>query len=151
MRDAQGHVGGPMRQRLSLITLGVADLERAIAFYRALGWEPHASSVPREVAFYQAGGIVFALWSRDALAADSGVVDGGGWGGVTFAYNVVSEDEVEKILAVARNAGGVIARAGGPTEWGGYSGVFVDPDGHPWEVALNASWPLGEDGSISLG
>lgn len=139
-----------MQQRLSLVTLGVADLGRAIAFYSALGWTPHASSVPGEVAFYQAGGMVVALWSRDSLAADSGVADPGGWGGVTLAHNVVSTDDVDAILVAAAGAGGRVARVGRPTSWGGYSGVFVDPDGHPWEVAVNPGWPLSEDGSVRL-
>lgn len=140
-----------MQQRISLITLGVADLERAIAFYRALGWQPHGSSVPGEVAFYQAGGMVLALWSRTALAADSRVVDGGGWGGVTLAHNVTDAAAVDAVLRAACAAGGVIGRDGAPTAWGGYSGVFLDPDGHPWEVAVNPGWPLAADGSVLLG
>ncbi len=140
-----------MQQRVSLITLGVADLAHAIAFYRALGWEPHTASVPGEVAFYQAGGMVVALWSRVELAADSRVVDAGGWGGVTLAHNVTSDAEVDAILDAARAAGGAVARPGAPTPWGGYSGVFLDPDGHPWEVAVNPAWPLDESGAVSLG
>lgn len=139
-----------MEQRLSLVTLGVADLEKAIAFYRAIGWQPHATSVAGEVAFYQAGGLVVALWSRASLAEDSGVVDGGGWGGVTLAHNVPATDEVDAILAAAQAAGARIARSGAPTEWGGYSGVFVDLDGHPWEVAVNPDWPIADDGAITL-
>jgi len=139
-----------MQPRLSLVTLGVTDLDRAIAFYRALGWEPHAASVPGEVAFYQLGGMVLALWGRAALAADSAVVDGGGWGGVTLAHNVRSAAEVDAILAAAEAAGARLGRPGAPTEWGGYSGVFVDPDGHPWEVAHNPAWPLDETGAVAL-
>jgi len=140
-----------MEQRLSLVTLGVADLERSIEFYRALGWQPHTASVAGEVAFYQVGGMVLALWSRASLAADSGVVDAGGWGGVTLAHNVETSDEVDAVLAAASGAGARIARAGAHTEWGGYSGVFVDLDGHPWEVAVNPGWRLAPDGSVSLG
>jgi catechol 2,3-dioxygenase-like lactoylglutathione lyase family enzyme len=139
-----------VQQRISLITLGVDDLARSIAFYRAMGWEPHRSSVDGEVAFFQSGGLVLALWSRAALAADSGVIDSGGWGGVTLAHNVASTGEVDAILASAHAAGARVPRAGAPTEWGGYSGVFVDPDGHPWEVAVNPSWSIGEDGSTIL-
>ncbi len=138
-----------MDQRISLVTLGVADLDRSIAFYRAIGWEPHPRSVAGEIAFYQAGGLVFALWSRASLAADSGV-DGGGWGGVTLAHNVLTPNDVDAILAAAGAAGARIARAGAPTEWGGYSGVFVDLDGHPWEVAVNPEWPIAGDGSVVL-
>ena len=140
-----------MDQRVSLITLGVADLERATAFYGALGWTPHARSVPGEVAFFQAGALVVALWSRAALASDTGVVDGGGWGGVTLAHNVATTAEVDAILEVADRAGGVVTRAGAPTDWGGYSGVFRDPDGHAWEVAVNPEWVLGADGAVLLG
>lgn len=143
--------GGDMQQRVSLITLGVGDLERAIEFYRALGWEPHAASVPGEVAFFQTGGMVVALWSRGVLAQDSGVTDRGGWGGVTMAHNVAHSDDVDAILARADHEGARIARAGAPTPWGGYSGVFVDPDGHPWEIAVNPAWPLAADGSVRLG
>jgi len=140
-----------MQQRVSLVTLGVADLGRAIDFYGALGWQPHDGSVPGEVAFYQSGGMIVALWSRSSLAADSGVADAGGWGGVTLAHNVRTPAEVDGILSAAESAGARIARGGAPTEWGGYSGVFVDPDGHPWEIAVNPGWPLDDDGSVRLG
>jgi len=141
-----------MEQRLSLVTLGVADLARALAFYRALGWRQHEEqSDPGQVAFFQAGGIVVALWDRAALAADSAVDDGGGWGGVTLAYNTRSTTEVDEVLALAEGAGARIGRRGAPTFWGGYSGIFVDPDGHPWEVAHNPAWGLDDDGAVSLG
>lgn len=140
-----------MEQRLSLVTLGVEDLERSILFYRALGWEPHASSVEGEVAFYQAGGLVVGLWSRTALAADSGAADSGGWGGVTLAHNVSTRDEVDATLTVAETAGARIARHADETEWGGYSGVFIDPDGHPWEIAVNPGWTIDDAGRTLLG
>ena len=94
--------------------------------------------------------MVVALWSRDELAADSTVTDAGGWGGVTLAYNTRSAAEVDEVLAEAAAAGATIGRAGAETFWGGYSGVFVDPDGHPWEVAHNPFWKINEDGSIDL-
>jgi predicted lactoylglutathione lyase len=135
--------------RVSLITLGVADLERSRTFYEALGWR--SDSKPEEgVVFFQSGGMVLALWGRDELAKDSGVVDGGGWGGVTLAYNVGSPEAVDAFIENARAAGATIPRAGAETFWGGYSGVFIDPDGHPWEVAHNPFWTLEEDGSIRL-
>ncbi len=138
-----------MDQRVSLITLGVADLKRARAFYEALGW--HSGAAPGDdVVFFQAGAMVVALWDRARLAADSGVRDGGGWGGVTLAYNVDSPAAVDAAIAEAEAAGATIPRHGAETFWGGYSGVFVDPDGHPWEVAHNPHWTLGEDGSIRL-
>jgi predicted lactoylglutathione lyase len=139
-----------MEQRVSLITLGVADLVRARAFYEALGWTTGAAPAD-DVVFFQAGGMVVALWSRAELAGDSGVEDGGGWGGVTLAYNVRSPAEVDAVIDEARRAGARIAREGAATFWGGYSGVFVDPDGHPWEVAHNPHWTVNDDGTVSLG
>jgi catechol 2,3-dioxygenase-like lactoylglutathione lyase family enzyme len=138
-----------MEQRLSLVTLGVADIGRARAFYAALGWRP-ASDDHEDVAFFQAGGMVVALWGRAALAEDSGVADGGGWGGVTLAHNVRSPTHVDEVIEEARRAGARIAREPAATFWGGYSGVFVDPDGHPWEVAHNPGWTLRADGSVAL-
>ena len=137
-----------MEQRISLITLGVADIGRARAFYEALGWV--GESPDGDVVFFQAGGMVVALWSRAKLADDSRVTDTGGWGGVTLAHNVCSPAEVDAVLAEAEAAGATISRPGAPTEWGGYSGAFVDPDGHPWEVAHNPGWPIDDDGSIHL-
>jgi len=138
-----------MEQRLSLVTLGVADLARARAFYEALGWVTQAEPAD-DVVFFQTGGMIVGLWSRDRLAEDSGVADGGGWGGVTLALNVRSPDEVDAAIADARAAGARIARDGAETFWGGYSGVFVDLDGHPWEVAHNPHWRIGDDGSTRL-
>ena len=135
--------------RVSLITLGVRDVARARTFYEALGWR--SSSKPEDgVVFFQSGGMVLALWSREELAADSGVTDSGGWGGVTPAWNVGGPAEVDAIIAAAAGAGATIARPGAATFWGGYSGVFIDPDGHPWEVAHNPFWTLGDDGSVRL-
>ena len=117
-------------QRLSLVTLGVADIERARTFYEALGWS--GESPDGEVVFFQTPGMIVALWGRERLAEDSAVPDGGGWGGVTLAYNAPSPEEVEAVLVEAETAGATIARAGAATFWGGYSGVFIDPDGHPF-------------------
>jgi catechol 2,3-dioxygenase-like lactoylglutathione lyase family enzyme len=138
-----------VEQRLSLVTLGVADLGRARRFYEALGWRS-GSDPELGIVFFQAGGMIVALWSRAELAADSAVEDGGGWGGVTLAHNVRSPAEVDAVLDEARSAGATIGRAGAETFWGGYSGVFLDPDGHPWEVAHNPFWTLREDGSVEL-
>jgi predicted lactoylglutathione lyase len=138
-----------VEQRLSLVTLGVADVGRARSFYAALGWRENGDP-SMDVAFFQGPGMVVALWSRASLAEDSGVEDGGGWGGVTLAYNTRSEEEVDSVLQEAAAAGARIARRGAPTFWGGYSGVFVDPDGHPWEVAFNPRWTVGPDGSVAL-
>ena len=138
-----------MEQRVSLVTLGVRDLPRARAFYEALGWRS-TTDPSLGVVFFQAGGMVLALWGRDELAADSGVPDGGGWGGVTLAHNLRFPAEVDAVVDAAAAAGATVARAPGPTFWGGYSGVFVDPDGHPWEVAHNPRWTLEADGSVRL-
>lgn len=138
-----------MEQRVSLVTLGVRDLARARAFYEALGWRTGAAPED-DVIFFQAGGMIVALWDRARLAEDSGVADDGGWGGVTLAYNVRSPEEVDRVIAEAEAAGARIPRHAAPTFWGGYSGVFVDPDGHPWEVAHNPHWGLREDGSVVL-
>jgi uncharacterized protein len=138
-----------MEQRVSLVTLGVADLARARAFYEALGWSTRAQPGD-DVVFFQAGGMVVALWGRAQLAEDSGVADAGGWGGVTLAHNVRSPAEVDAAIEEARAAGATIARTGAETFWGGYSGVFVDPDGHPWEVAHNPHWTVADDGSVLL-
>lgn len=142
-----------MEQRLSLVTLGVRDVSRAQAFYESLGWSlgGGVDDDSDHVAFFQMPGMIVALWGRDKLAADSGVVDSGGWGGVTLAHNVRSPEEVDAVLAEAGSAGATIARSGAPTFWGGYSGVFIDLDGHPWEVAHNPGWKILEDGSTVLG
>jgi catechol 2,3-dioxygenase-like lactoylglutathione lyase family enzyme len=137
-----------VEQRLSLVTLGVRDLERAERFYTDLGWTRVGDD--EEVVFFQAGGLVVALWDRAALAEDSAVEDGGGWGGVTLALNLRSPEEVDDVLAEAAAAGAVIGRPGAETFWGGYSGVFIDPDGHPWEVAHNPFWTITEDGRTLL-
>src|SRR5262245_48039561 len=134
-RDALPRAGGGarrrfrlMEQRLSLITLGVADLGRARAFYEALGWATRAKP-DDDVVFFQTGGTVVALWSRESLADDTAVEDTGGWGGITLAYNTRFPEEVDMVLDEAKRAGGTIARVGAATFWGGYSGVFLDPEG----------------------
>jgi predicted lactoylglutathione lyase len=137
-----------MDQRVSVITLGVADIGTARAFYEALGWT--GQSPDGEVVFFQAGGMILALWGRDKLAEDSVRSDQGGWGGVTLAYNARSPEEVDQVLAEAESAGATIGRAGATTFWGGYSGIFIDPDGHPWEVAHNPGWTIAADGSVRL-
>ena len=139
-----------MDQRLSLVTLGVRDLERALRFYEALGWRSHAGMADG-VVFFQAGALIVALWDRALLAEDSAVVDSGGWGGVTLAYNTRSPEDVDAVIEEARAAGAVIGREPGPTFWGGHSAVFVDPDGHPWEVAHNPGWHLDDAGAVHLG
>ena len=138
-----------MEQRVSVITLGVTDLGIARTFYEALGWGTRADP-DDDVVFFQAGGLVFALWDRGKLAQDSAVSDAPGWGGVTLAHNVSSPAEVDEVIEQARKAGAEIGRESGETFWGGYSGVFIDPAGHPWEVAHNPRWEIGDDGSVTL-
>lgn len=138
-----------MEQRLSLITLGVADLPRARAFYERLGWR---GQEVEETVFFQAGGLAVSLWAREKLAADLGVADEGadGFGGLGLAHNVRSPAEVDEILAAAEDAGATITRAAGETFYGGYAGAFCDPDGHAWEIAHNPGFALADDGTITL-
>jgi uncharacterized protein len=138
-----------MKQRVSLITLGVSDLGRSRRFYEALGWQTGAEPGD-DVVFFQAGEMVLALWDRDRLAEDSCVSDGGGWGGVTLALNLGSREEVDAVIEEAREAGATIGREPAETFWGGYSAVFLDPEGHPWEVAHNPHWHITEDGGVRL-
>ncbi len=137
-----------MEQRLSLVTLGVSDLDRAREFYERLGWRPTGPT--RDVVFFQTGGMVVGLWGRAELAQDTGVTDGGGWGGITLAHNLRSPDEVDALLGEVEAAGGTIRRSGTATEWGGYSGLFADLDGHCWEVAHNPFWTITDDGRTLL-
>jgi uncharacterized protein len=138
-----------MEQRMSLITLGISDLDRARKFYEALGWATDAEEAD-DVVFFQAGGMILALWDRGKLAEDSVVTDNGGWGGITLAYNTRSTDEVDQVIEEARKAGATIGREPAETFWGGYSAIFIDPDGHPWEVAHNPRWTITEDGATLL-
>lgn len=139
-----------MEQRVSLVTLGVVDVARSRAFYEVMGWRTDAKAED-DVVFFSCAGMVVALWDRQQLAEDSAVADGGGWGGVTLAYNTRDRTEVDAVLAQARDAGARIGREGAETFWGGYSGIFIDPDGHPWEVAHNPFWTIEDDGSVRRG
>jgi len=138
-----------MRQRVTVVTLGVRDLSRARRFYEALGWEAGAD-VADDVVFFQAGEMVLALWDRTKLAEDSCVEDSEGWGGVTLALNLDSPSEVDAVTEQARAAGARIGREPAETFWGGYSSVFIDPDGHPWEIAHNPHWTLTSGGGVKL-
>jgi uncharacterized protein len=138
-----------VKQRVNLITLGVADLARSRTFYEALGWTTGAEPGD-DVVFFQAGEMVVALWDRARLAEDSCVEDSPGWGGVTLALNFGSREEVDAAIEQAREAGARIGREPAETFWGGYSAVFVDPDGHPWEVAHNPRWTVTADGGVRL-
>jgi uncharacterized protein len=139
-----------VKQRVSLITLGTGDLGRARRFYEALGWATRAAP-DDDVVFFQAGEMIVALWDRARLAEDSCVEDSEGWGGITLALNFGSPDEVDTVIEEARRAGAEIGREPAETFWGGYSGLFIDPDGHPWEAAHNPHWTITEDGGVRLG
>lgn len=138
-----------MEQRISLVTLGVADLARARTFYECLGWR---GQEVEETVFFQAGGTAIVLWGRDKLAADAGIEDRGsdGFGGMTLAHNVRSRAEVDDVLRAAAQAGAEMTRPPGETFYGGYAGCFADPDGHVWEIAHNPGFPLGPDGAITI-
>jgi predicted lactoylglutathione lyase len=138
-----------VKQRVSLITLGVADLGRSRAFYEELGWSTGAAAGD-DVVFFQTGDMVVALWDRTRLAEDSCVADTPGWGGVTLALNFGSPAEVDAVVEEARAAGATIGREPAETFWGGYSAVFLDPDGHPWEISHNPHWRVTEDGGVQL-
>jgi hypothetical protein len=129
-----------VEQRISLVTLGVADLARARAFYEALGWTG-ARQPDDEVCFFQAGGMVFGLWTA---------LGGHGAPGIELAYNVRSPEEVDAVLAEAQHAGGTIKRPAARADWGGITGAFADPDGYVWEVAHNPAWTVHESGDVTI-
>lgn len=138
-----------MEQRVSLISLGVADLRRSREFYERLGWR---GQEVEETVFFQAGGSAVVLWGRDKLAQDSGLPheEDGGFGGICLAHNVRSQGEVEGIMRAAEQAGATVTRPAAETFYGGYAGVFTDLDGHAWEIAYNPGFPLAGDGSITI-
>lgn len=140
-----------MEQRLTLVTLGVADLHRARNFYEiGLGWTP-VMVVENEVAFFQMNGIAFGLFGRDDLNKDGNFTDSGAtYSGITLAYNARSEAEVDAVFDLAARAGATIQKAPHKTDWGGYSGYFLDLDGHPWEVAHNPFWTLDSQGNLTI-
>ena len=136
-------------QRVSLITLGVDDLDRSKAFYTALGWQP--AEEQESVVFYQMHGMVLGLFGRAALAADQGRPDAPlGTGAITLARNYPTEAEVDAAFDAALAAGATELKRPEKVFWGGYSGYFADPDGHVWELAMNPFWPLAEDGTLTL-
>ena len=140
-----------MEQRISLITLGVADLPRAVAFYEdAVGWKPEPG--PPGVVFFDLNGVVFALWPHDDLAKDMGVAADTvpAYRGYALAHNVRSESEVDAIFTQLETKGARIVKQPQKTFWGGYSGYFSDPDGHTWEIAHNPFWTIRKDGRVSM-
>ena len=138
-----------MEQRISIVTLGIADLARSRAFYERLGWR--ASGKTEGVVFFQAGGMALALYPRDELAKDANTATAGhGFGGITLAYNARNRAEVDSVLAEAQGAGATILKPAQEAFWGGYSGYFADPDGFLWEVAWNPFFPISGDGAIHI-
>jgi len=139
-----------MEPRISLITLGVADIARSRVFYEALGWIASSASTA-DVVFFHGKGPVLALWGRTALAKDAGVKDRpSGFSGAALAYNARSDAEVDEVFAHAVKLGAQAVKIPRKTFWGGYGGYFADPDRHLWEVAFNPFFPLDERGNLSL-
>lgn len=138
-----------MEQRVSMITLGVADVQRAKTFYEHLGWQ---GQMVQETVFFQAGGLALVLWGRENLADDAGLeaAQTGGSGGVALAHNVRSASEVDDAIRLAEEAGATVTRPPEKTFYGGYAGYFTDPDGHVWEVAHNPGFTMHEDGTITV-
>ena len=138
-----------MEQRLSLVTLGVDDLHRSRTFYEQLGWR---GQEVQETVFFQAGGMVLVLWDRAKVSADVGLPDGPRqvFGGIGLAHNVRSRAEVDELVALAGSIGGVVTRPPAETFYGGYAGVFCDPDGHPWEIAHNPGFSLSSTGELTV-
>ena len=143
-----------MEQRLSIITLGVRDLGKSKAFYEKLGWRPSSASVDGQMAVFQLGGIALMLFGLEDLAEDANskgrLPELGDFGGTATAYNARSKAEVDAVLDEAVTAGATLLKSAEDVFWGGYSGYFADPDGHPWEVAWNPHWALSETGDLRL-
>lgn len=136
---------------ISIVTLGVADVAEATAFYKRLGYVRSEKGSHPTISFFRAGSTVLALYGKDALREDA-AAEGlwTGQGGMTLAQNMESEAAVDDFLAKAEAAGARILKPAAKAFWGGYSGMFADPDGHAWEVAHNPFFPLNDDGSVQL-
>jgi catechol 2,3-dioxygenase-like lactoylglutathione lyase family enzyme len=143
-----------LRPRVSLITLGVADVERSTAFYQRLGWRRSKGASNDSISFFALDNLVLALFSRTSLAEDAGLTDEPArpevFKGMTLAHNAASETEVDAALAHAKAAGARILKPAQKAFWGGYSGYFADPDGHAWEVAFNPHLSLSDAGALVL-
>ena len=142
----------PVPARLGLVTLGVGDLPRSIAFYEALGWERASSSIDGEICWFHTADTNLGLFPRDHLADDAGVPNDPPqrFAGITLAINVETEDQVGAALEAAVGAGATLVKPATRADWGGLSGYFADPDGFLWEVAWNPGFPIGEDGRVHI-
>jgi predicted lactoylglutathione lyase len=136
-----------MEQRVSMVTLGVADVPAARGFYERLGWT--VTFTDGDIVMFQAGGMIVSIWWRDKLDVDGGVADRGGYGSVALAYAVGDAESVDTVCRDAVAAGATLTRAPGEKPFG-YSGVFADPDGHTWEIAWVRNWMLSDDGAVAL-
>lgn len=141
-----------MKQRVSLITLGVEDIKKSRDFYKALGWKPVEHEHGESVVFFQCLGMVLALYPHDLLADDAGVAPAknNGFSGITLAYNVNSNEEVHEVIEQARKAGAKILKEPQDVFWGGYHSYFADPDGHLWEIAFNPFTRVDEQGRFIM-
>jgi catechol 2,3-dioxygenase-like lactoylglutathione lyase family enzyme len=139
-----------MEQRVSIVTLGVTDLDRSREFYERLGWA-RSMAKAEGIVFFQAGGMALALYPRHELAKDANVApEGHGFAGMTLAHNARTRQDVDSVLAEAKAAGATILKPAQDVFWGGYSGYFSDPDGFLWEVAWNPFFPIAEDGALRI-
>lgn len=138
--------------RISIVTLGVSDLERSIAFYEGLGWERTSSSVEGEISWFRTADTYLGLFDREALAKDANVPagDGGSFAGLTLAICVERPEWVEQTIEEAARIGAKVLKPAQKADWGGISGYFADPDGYAWEVAFNPSFPITDDGRIVI-
>lgn len=136
--------------RISLITLGVADVTESTAFYERLGWRRSPDSLPH-ITFIQLDGLVLSLFGRGNLADDAGIPDTArGFSGITLALNQRTPEGVDRVMAKAVEAGALLVKPAQALNWGGYGGYFADPDGHLWEVAYNPHWPMDAEGRLAL-
>ena len=140
-----------MEQRLTLLTLGVRDLQKAVDFYEGLGWRRSLKQVSG-VAFFQLGGIGLSLYPVQELAADAGVSteSGGGFRGIALAHNVRRREDVDGLVEIMARLGGTALTPPEEKVWGGYSGYVCDPDGHLWEIAWNPAFPLDVAGNLQI-
>jgi predicted lactoylglutathione lyase len=139
-----------MRQKFTLITLGVNDIQRSLNFWEGLGWKKSSASMD-DIAFFKLGGMVLGLYPRKLLAEDATVSEeGSGFSGMSISYNAKSEKEVDEVLSEVQKLGATLVKPAQKVFWGGYSGYFKDPDGHLFEVAFNPFWEFDDQDNVIL-